>query len=79
VPRNSRSATIAWLAAVRTRCSERNWSRTVELFSTTFRWSASSFWMNVELVDHSSASSPPNSHVLSPDAVAVRSRPRAPM
>ena len=52
---------------------------TVELFSWIWRWSVSSFWTNVELVAHSSTSRPPNSHVLSPSAVAVRSRDSAPL
>src|ERR1043165_710617 len=43
------------------------------------RWSVSSFCTNVELVAHSSTSSPPKSQVLSPPAVALRSRARAPL
>jgi len=47
-----------------------------------FRWSTSSFWTNVELVDHSSASRPLNSQLgswmVEVDTVAWRSRPIAP-
>src|SRR5690348_2732214 len=50
----------------------------VALLSWIDRWSVSSFCTNVELVAHSSTSKPPNIHVLSPSAVAVRSRASAP-
>src|SRR6185437_8338152 len=51
----------------------------VALLSWIDRWSVSSFWTNVELVCHSSASSPPNNQVLSPPAVAERSPDSAPL
>ena len=48
------------------------------LFSKMWRWSVSSFCGKVELVDHSSPSSPPNSQVLSLPAVMLRNVSSAP-
>ena len=76
---NSSRSGIAWFAAVRTRLMLRYMPVTCVFSNCTFRWSVSSFWMNVELVVHSSVSRPPYSQVPSPPAVMLMKRPSAPL